>query len=461
MADRPGTSGNKSIRAGFTLASLTHAAGMNVVTLLAFRYFTDNLGLAAATVGLLFAAMKVYDGFSDPLLGTLSDQTQTRLGRRLPFLLAGSILMPVAVILLFAAPASLSPTMLIVFLGIMLMLHATAYTALTIPGVAMIVEVTDDFHERSTLMSFRVLGNTFGTLVGSTLPGWLLAYWGATREGHVQVAAVVAGVVLIAGISAVVLLRDTAQTSQTEKPQRLRIGNLPQQLKLAWANKPFRLLAIAHVFILIGTATTGITNAYFSRYILKASDTWLGNYYLFATAGIVLSMPVWLKLAKIVGKKSCYIAGMLGFGFLHLTWLMVDQGEAYSMLVARAVLTGIASAGLILFAYSMLSDAIRYDYIRTGLRREGSYAGFTSLLDKLAAAAGIAGIGVLMSAMGYVESTSGGQQVQSDAAIMAIYVGFALVPAVCMLCSAIAISGYRLNAEDLLEENRQVVPTDE
>lgn len=430
---------------------------MNVVMLLAFRYFTDNLGLAAATVGMLFAAMKIYDGFTDPLIGAMSDQTQSKMGRRLPFLLGGSLIMPVAVLFLFAVPAGVSTTVLVFLLGLALMLHATAYTALTIPGLAMVVEVTDDFNERSTLMSFRVIGNTLGTLAGSTLPGWLLAYWGATRAGHMQVSAVVAGIVLASGLGAVWFLRNAAQTVAPGKPQGMRFVNLPQQMKLAWQNRPFRLLAIAHVFILIGTATTGITNAYFTRYILKDTDAWLGNYYLFATVGVVVSMPLWLKIGKIVGKKACYMAAMLGFGLMHLSWFFVNQTEPFGLLVARAVLTGIASAGLILFAYSMLSDAIRYDYIRTGLRREGAYAGFTSLIDKLSAAAGIAGLGLLMSAMGYVESTSGGQQVQSDSALMAIYVGFALVPAACMGCAALAIAGYQLGAEDLLESRRETI----
>jgi GPH family glycoside/pentoside/hexuronide:cation symporter len=449
---------NQKIRIAFTLASLTHAAGQNVVTLLAFRYFTDNLAMAAATVGLLFAAVKIYDGILDPMLGAVSDQTRTVLGRRLPYLLGGSMLMPVAIVLLFSAPTSLSATGLWIFVAAVMIVHATAYTALTIPGMAMVVEITDDFHERSTLMSYRVIGNTIGTLAGSTLPAWLLARWGASRAGHIEVSWVVAGIVLLAGLLSVALLRDTARSTVVANPPRLRFANLSQQVKLAWNNLPFRLLAIAHIFVLIGTATTSISNAYFTRYILKRSDNWLGNYYLFATIGVVVSMPLWLKLAQTVGKKRCYIASMLGFGLLHLTWFFVGQSEPYTLLVTRALLIGVASAGMILFAYSMLSDAIRYDYIQTGLRREGSFAGFTSLIDKVAAAAGIAGLGVLMTAMGYAQSTSAGQAPQTDQAIMAIYIGFTIVPAVCMALGVLAISGYRLDAEDLLESKREQAP---
>ncbi len=455
--DRAGS--NQKIRIAFTLASLTHAAGQNVVTLLAFRYFTDNLAMAAATVGLLFAAVKIYDGLLDPMLGAASDQTRTVLGRRLPYLLGGSMLMPVAIVLLFAAPASLSATGLWFFIAAVMIVHATAYTALTIPGMAMVVEITDDFHERSTLMSYRVVGNTIGTLAGSTLPAWLLARWGSSRAGHIEVSWVVAGIVMLAGLLSVALLRGSVRSTVVDNPPRLRFANLSQQLKLAWNNHPFRLLAIAHIFVLIGTATTSISNAYFTRYILKRSDNWLGNYYLFATIGVVVSMPLWLKVAQTVGKKRCYIASMLGFGLLHLTWFFVGQSEPYALLVTRALLIGVASAGMILFAYSMLSDAIRFDYIQTGLRREGSFAGFTSLIDKVSAAAGIAGLGVLMTAMGYVQGTSAGQTPQSDQAIMAIYIGFTIVPAVCMACGVLAVSGYRLEAEDLLESNRVKEPT--
>jgi Na+/melibiose symporter-like transporter len=80
------------------------------------------------------------------------------------------------------------------------------------------------------------------------------------------------------------------------------------------------------------------------------------------------------------------------------------------------------------------------------------------LIDKISAAAGIAGLGVLMTAMGYVQSTSAGQAPQTDQAIMAIYIGFTIVPAVCMAFGVFAVSGYRLDADDLLESKRGEEP---
>jgi GPH family glycoside/pentoside/hexuronide:cation symporter len=438
-----------SVRAGSVLVPFTHSAGMNLITLLAFRYLTDNLAVSAAAAGALFALVKIYDGVLDPAVGALSDATRSTWGRRLPYLLAGALLMPVSVALVFHGPTSMSPAAVLAVAAVALLLQATAYTLLTIPGMAMVVEVSDDYHERSALMSYRVVGNTLGVLGGSTMPAWLLARWGATYEGHARMSWVVAVMLLLAGVMAVVLLRHAPQTIAAEAPRRLRASHLGEQFRLAWANRPFRLLAITHIFVLIGTAVTSIGNSYFTKYVLVLSDKWLGTYYVLATVGVIGSMPAWLRLAKAGGKKFCYMLAMAGFGLMHLSWLLAARGEPYPLLVLRALLVGVASAGMILFAYSMLSDAIRYDYICTGLRREGSFAGLTSLIDKLAAAAGISGVGLFMSAMGYAASSAGAQATQSPSAILAIYLSFTIVPGIAMVCGLVTMLGYHLHEDDL------------
>ena len=441
-----------SLRGGFILVPLVHSAGMNIVTLLAFRFLTDNLAISAALAGIMFAFVKVYDGLLDPVLGTLSDRTRGRWGRRLPFLLVGALLMPLAVIAIFNPPNFSSLLALQTFIVVALMLHASAYTALTIPGMAMLVEASSDYHRRSTLMSYRVLGNSIGVLFGSTIPAWLLSRWGPTRGGHGRMALVIAGVLIVAGVMAVLLLRNAPRT----QPTRIEAQTFADRFRLAWTNKPFRILALTHIFVLIGTAITSIGNAYFNKYVLRLGDGWLGTYYMIATVGSVASMPLWLKFGKAYGKKSGYMVSMAGFGVMHLSWLLVGANEPYGLLVARAVLTGFFSGGVILFAYSMLSDAMRYDYISSGLRREGAFAGITSLIDKLAAALGIAGIGFFLSGTGYVASTAAAAAVQPPSAITAIYLTFTVVPGFAMLLAMATLRAYQLD-ERALQESNEVV----
>ena len=439
------------LRFGFVLIPLSHSAGMNVITVLAFRFLTDNLAISAGAAGFMFALVKIYDGVLDPAIGAWSDRARTRWGRRLPFLFAGGVLMPLGIALVFNTPDFGSIIAAQIFLTVALMLHASAYTALTILGMAMLVEATDSYHERTELMAYRVFGNSIGVLLGSTIPAWLLSIWGATREGHAAMSLVIAAVVLAAGLGAVLLLRDAPRTQPDPGTKEARYSFVTQA-RLAWANVPFRQLAVAHIFVLFGTAVSSMASAYFSKYVLNFPDSMLGTYYLVVTIGSVGSMPLWVRLSKAMGKKFAYVLAMTGYGTLHVIWSMLSGDDPRLLFAVLALVTGVSAGGVILNAYSMMSDAVRYDYITSGLRREGAFAGFTTLFDKLSAAAGIAAMGFFLSGMGYVASTTG-KVAQSPSAILAITLCVTLVPAVSMLGAIFSIRNYRLDETTLIGDD--------
>lgn len=442
-----------AIRFGSFLIPLAHAAGQNVVTVLGLRFLTDNTGLAAGAAGLIFAFVKIYDGLLDPAVGAWSDNARTHWGRRLPFLAAGGIAMPLGLAMLFGVPDFASILWTQLFVTLALALHASGYTLLTIPGFAMLVESSADPHERTRLMVWRTYGNAVGTLLGSTMPAWLLALFGADRRGHMVVAFAVGGIVLGATLIALRLLSKAPRTvPASDAPRVYHIG---RQARLAWANRPFRILAIAHIFLLFGTAIGSASMAYFSRYVLEAGDGALGSYFMASTAAMVLSMPVWMKLSVRVGKKLCYMAAMGGFGLTHLSWMLAGPGEPVPAMLVRAVLNGFSGGGMILCAYALLSDAVRFDYVQSGQRREGAFAGFTTLFDKLSAAMAIAAMGAFLSAMGYV-SSSGGAMPQGPDAVLAIMLCAALIPAVAMLAAIVTMTGYDLDPDDLVKAEAEM-----
>ena len=437
------------VKFGFVTLPIAHSAGFNVVTLLAFRFLTDNLAISAAAAGTLFALVKIYDGLLDPAVGAWSDRIHTAWGRRLPFIAAGGVLLALGLTLVFNPPAFGSTLALEVFLALALMIHATGYTALTIPGLAMLVEASRNYHERTGLMAWRVFGNSIGVVLGSTLPALLLKRWGS-EHGHGSMALVVAGIILVATLVTLWSLSSAPRTEATAE-ERARRYRLRDQLALAWGNRPFRLLATAHIFVLAGTAVTSAAGAYFTRYVLLLPDSYLGTYYLVATIGSVATMPLWVWLSRRFGKKASYMGALAAFGLLHLLWLTARPGEAIAVLGLRAVLIGIASGGMILSSYSMMSDAVRFDFIKSGLRREGAFAGFTTLLDKLSAALGIALMGVFLQAMGYVATSGGGHANQPASAITGIMLCLTVVPMAAMMAAVLVVARYDLDEAALAE----------
>lgn len=299
-------------------------------------------------------------------------------------------------------------------------------------------------------MSWRVYGAAIGTLLGTTLPAWLLASLGPSRAGHFQMSLVVGLIVLLATLLAVYLLKDAPRTRPTERDRGW--AGLVAQGAMAWGNLPFRRLAIAHVFLLFGTAIGGASFAYFSRYALAAGDEVLGTYFMVSTIAMVASMPVWIRLSRGFGKKACYIAAMAAFGLIHLSWLLASPGEPMWLVVIRAGISGFAGGGMILCAYALLSDAVRFDYVQNGLRREGSFAGLTSLLDKLSAAFALWVMGLFLSWMGYVSSAQGAGMAQSGSAVDAVRFCTALFPALAMGAAIIVMLGYKLDPDKLAME---------
>lgn len=435
------------IRIGSLLVPLAHAAGMNTVTMLGLRFLTDSLAISAGVAGTIFAAVKIYDGLLDPAVGAWSDRFRSNWGRRLPFLFAGGLAMPLGLALLFGTPSFESLLLAELFVALALAIHATGFTLLTIPGFAMVVEASADHHERTRLMAWRVYGNSAGTMLGTTVPGWLLASMGATRGGHFVMALVIGAIVLIATLAAVWLLRDAPRTSAGDAAKERY--SLARQARLAWANRPFRLLALAHIFLLFGTAAGSAGMAYFSRYVLKAGDGWLGSYFLVATIANLVATPAWVWLSRRIGKKAGYMTSMALYGAMHLLWLTAHEGESQVLLGLRAAVIGAAAAGMILCAYSLLSDAVRHDFIQSGERREGAFAGFTTLFDKLSAALALAAMGWFLAAMGYVASSGGAAAAQSDSAVLAVRLCVSVVPALALLGAIISVSTYDLDPASL------------
>ncbi len=443
---RPSVPG-RSVQWAFALGAAAMYAANQIIAVLLIRFLTDDLAISAAIAAGIFAVIQIYDGVINPVVGYVSDHAHSRWGRRRPFMFASAILMPLAIIGLFNVPHFESEVALVVYIGVLLALQGTAYALYSVPSAAMSVEVTDDYHARSTLLTFKTYGGFFGQILGSSVPPWLLASWGGGRAGHGSMALVIAGAIFLLSIVSVPLLRRARATERS-----LGVAHkMRDQLKIAWRNKPFRTMVFVHIIFMIGVATASSSNAYFTRYVLHRTDAWLGSFYIFLSLGNIAALPLWLRLSKRFDKKNAYVGALALYGLSVFSWVFAGPGDTLVLLAIRVTLIGAAMSGVVLLAASMLTDAIRYDYILTGHRREGAFSGFMSLIDKLSSAFGLTMMGVLLSGMGYAASHSGGTAVQSEGAVLAIKLCFGIIPAGTALVSILLLRGYSLTEQDLEE----------
>ncbi len=432
------------LRIGWGLGSLPGSALSVTANVLLLRFMTDTLGMAAALASSVFALAKVWDAVNDPMIGAFSDRFDTRWGRRLPWILVGGLLSAVVVVAAFAAPLP-AGNGLVVYMAVTMLAFATTYSMLMIPYLAMPAEITDSYHGRTQLMSFRVLFSSAGSTLGLGVGPMLLAAWGATRADHARMALVIAGVAAATTLLCVWMLRDAPRTARPAEPP----PGLIEQLRSALQNRPFVWLLVAKFLYFVTLAFTLTTFAYFTKHVLKASDAWLGTFLMVQSLSVIGSQPLWLRVARTFGKQRGFMLAGLCYGLAHFSWWFAVPDEPKPLIFARAIAIGLAGGGTFLLTQAMLPDAIEFDHYRTGLRRAGVFTGVFVFVEQAAGALGVAIIGFFLAAAGYVAATEGRIVAQPPSAILGIYICMAILPLVFQLVAIFAISRYDLTAEKL------------
>lgn len=421
---------------GWGLGTLGLTAYM-VGSYLLLRFMTDYMAIPAELAGFIFAGAKLYDGLVDPLFGSLSDRTQTRWGRRRPYMFAGAIACGTIFALAFNLPIVTERTGAVAMLVFLLMAHATAYAAFAVPYMTLPAEMTTDPQERSKLMSFRVVNGSLGNLVGGSATAALIAWFGGGLAGH-RAMGLVVGLAIFAVLMTCVFLTRKATLREHGGAEHTPVS---QQLRMAVANRPFFVLQCAKLALLSAAAFHTASAPFFVQRRLELSDQTLATIYLTLAIGTVLAQPLWLRASRRFGKRRAYVAAGLYTACVWLSWLGLGPGSPYPLIIAIGVLAGVGNGGIVLISQSMLPDTMEYQFLTSGKRIEGSFAGLYIMVEKLGQAIGASLTGISLGLFGYI-STSGGKTVtQPASAITGVVLSYSVF-STCFLLLSVAIMAF-------------------
>jgi GPH family glycoside/pentoside/hexuronide:cation symporter len=404
----------RRLRAGYSVGSLVAGAFGTVPGLLLLPYLTDSLGIGAAAAGLLVLLPKAWDVLFNPVAGRISD----RLGPRRPLMLAGGLAVGALFALLFAFPEGGGAYVEIVFL-----LCATAYALFQVPYVAMLVEMTADYDERTRLMTWRiaVLALTI-LLCGAGAP----ALRDATG-GYGVMGVVVGAVILVGSVGVFVGTRGASGAT------RVDVGAGFRTLVNAVRQSPrFRRLFAAFVIQAVGIGTVLAGVDYMSRVVLGDPSMQTVLFIAFVAPAVIV-MPLWQSFGTRYGKRSGFLVATFLFA-VPLLLSVFARSLSTAPIVALAGLTGVGYSGVQVFPLSILPDVISAEEDRTGARLAGVFAGVWTAGETLGLALGPGVYGLVLAAGGYVSSTDG-TAVQPESAVVAALLGFTVVPAVFALAA--------------------------
>ncbi len=431
-------------KVGYAFGSVGTGGFSTVPGLLLLYYLTDELGVTAVVAGLVVLVPKAWDVVLNPLVGHWSDHTESRWGARIPWMIRGAVVLPVFFALMFFAPSGITGGAAAAYVTVTFIGAATGFAFFQVPYVAQPAELTDDYAERTSLMTYRIAFLTIAILVFGAGAPELVRAAGDGLAGY-RFMGLVCGALFLVGFVVAILATRQVPSVLVSEPG----GGIREQLRAVAENPDFRVLFAAFVIQALGTSAALAGAPYVAEYLLGAKGL-TTVLFVALVAPAILLVPVWRLVATRFGKESGFRWATVCFLVGACVMALAGRVPTWVLLVGVGI-AGVGYAGQQLFPLAMLPDTIQADSLRTGRRRSGAFTGVWTAGETLGFALGPAAFSLILALGGFQSSTSGQTVVQPASAFTAIAIGFGVVPAVLMLASLPVLRRYRLTEASLAE----------
>lgn len=420
----------------------------------------QDLGFPGWMWGIIYFFPRLFDSFTDPIMGYISDNTKSRWGRRRPYVILGGIITGTAFIIMWQLYKGAGVDYNFTYFMIWSFIFYLGITIFSVPYVAMGYEMSNDFHERTNIMATAQWIGQWAWVIAPWF--WVIMYEPTLFESaEVATRSLAVWVGIICAICAIVpgiFIKSKSTLNEDYSPLNLKnIGNSLKEIGAGFVSafkiKPFRKLCIATFLVYNAFMTIASFSFFIIVYHLFDGDAGASGIWptLFGCLGALgttfFVIPIVAKLSKVLGKKKAFLISQAIsiVGYLML-WFLFIPGKPYLFIFALPFFSfGIGS--LFLLMMSMTADVIDIDELNTGLRREGTFGAIYWLMVKFgfAIAGGLSG--VIMSSVGF----DSGQTLQPEGAVDGLRFAFSGIPIVGTLIAMFVMRNYSVTEESAVE----------
>ncbi|MFC4845030.1 MFS transporter [Hephaestia sp. GCM10023244] len=380
---------------GFTVGDYAFNLYWQSVSLYLLFFYTDAVGLSAATAGLIYMIASIFDAAIDPIMGAIADRTRTRWGRYRPYILGGTPLVAIAFMLLYYRPPFEGVWLAAWMLGAHIIFRL-AYTIVSIPFTALSARITSDSGERSVVAG--------GRIIFATLAGFTVAYFTqplAERFGDddpatgffwaAAIFAVVASIVLPIVFFAT---QEPAETGEDRSPH-----NLGEYWVALRENRALWAMVLAACAGVICSTAIGKSILYYFKYYVGDENGGRLALTLAAASGLAV-VPCWVMVTKWIGKRNAWFAAVV-LGLMGLATFAMFDVRSTAGAITFFLWMQVAGLGIAFGFWSILPDTVEYGEWRTGLRTESFVFGLGQFFLKVALGLGAGLYGWLLERIGY------------------------------------------------------------
>ena len=406
-------------------------------------FYTDVYKIPAAAAGTIMAIARFWDMGIDPVIGIISDRTQTRWGKFRPYILFGAVPYAVLAILTFTTP-NLGEMGRIIYAGATYVLLMTAYAAVNLPYSSLAAVMTSDTYERAGVNQYRFICAFVGQLVVTGLALTLAKFFG----GGDKAMGFQYTLVLFGALSVVFFFITFATSKERVQPSTALPSSLKEDLKNLFKNRPWIILACVGIvsFIMFAMQNAAIV-FYFKYYIGKEDSVQLFN--VIGTVALIVALPLSKPLAKAFGNRNVFIASSLVSGLFFISLYLPGEKNIVAVYVLN-ILAKMAYAPAVPLLWTMIADTSDYSEWKNGRRATGLYFSAATFAQKAGWGIGAAIAGWLLAVFNYVPNA-----IQTASALLGIKLLVSVIPGVLYMSCAVFMFFYTIDSRttDLMKRD--------
>ncbi len=449
----------------FGAGDLGAAITANLLAFFLLFFFTNVAGLNPALAGSILLIGKIWDAVNDPIVGVLSDRTQSKWGRRLPWMFWGVIPFGLFFFLQWLVPQfSSDPTTnqwgLFWYYVVISVFFHTAYTAVNLPYTALTAELTQDYNERTSLNSFRFTFSIGGSILSLLLAQAIFALLKPAQSTASSCDTQVLPYLVLGGVAGLLAMvpmygciwgvRDRVLAAEQRRLSSFHDDApipIAEQLRIAFSNRPFLYVTGIYFCSWLAVQVTASIIPYFVVNWMQLSQAAFIQVTIAVQGTALVMLYVWSYVSKKLGKKAVYFMGT-GVWIIAQAGLFFLQPKAVGLMYLLAVMAGVGVSTAYLVPWSMVPDVIELDELQTGKRREGVFYAFMILLQKLGLAVGLFLLGQGLAWAGFREKIPCHPLPQQpDLALMVIRIAIGPLPTFFLILGLVLAYLYPITRE--------------
>jgi len=421
----------------YSLGAVPSALPFNMIGSWLLWFYTIEAGLSPIEFGILFMFYGVWNAINDPLIGYYMDKLRPKKGRRVPWIIYGTIPMTLGFIGLWWIPFN-ERGLVFLYGLIMLFIFDTGFTMVITAWSALYTEMYEDENERASVVAIKDIIAFLSSMIGVMIPFMI-----ATALGSWAIAGLIMGITI--PITMYLSLLGTKERKEFQIDEPLPIL---KAFKESVSNKPFMISSITYAIIDFCFGFTMMILPLYAKFILHIEEGMEGFAMIGVALGIICAVPLWWKIYSKKGPKFGLTLSMIVF---CVGMVPLFLAEDFISLTIIGLFPGVGIAG-VLMTETVISAAIDYDEIITGKRREATYGGIGAFIARLSMVLSAVALITVQLISGFNPE----YKIQTPEALIGLRFSMSIIPAIGLLFALIIFRAYPLNLTKFTEQQERL-----